>query len=103
MYDAFNSIDANCSGTLTNDEFRRIIQSRGFYVSDKEATEIVEKMDKNKDGRVTFSEVSLIFKNSCLQFCDDITNFNQLSLSERQHADKTFVTTYLTLVPNIVN
>ena len=102
MYDAFNSIDANCSGTLTNDEFRRIIQSRGFYVSDKEATEIVEKMDKNKDGRVTFSEVSRISK-SHLRFCDDITNFNQLSLSERQNADKTFVTTYLTLVPNIVN
>ena len=60
-YEAFNSIDANGNGTLTNDEFRRMIQSRGFYVSDKEATEIVEKMDKNKDGRVTFSEVSNTF------------------------------------------
>ena len=26
--------------------------------SEKEATEIVEKMDKNKDGRVSFAEVS---------------------------------------------
>ena len=32
--------------------------SRGFYVSEKEATEIVEKMDRNKDGRVSFAEVS---------------------------------------------
>ena len=32
--------------------------SRGFYVSEKEATEIVEKMDKNKNGRVSFAEVS---------------------------------------------
>ena len=53
-------------------------------------------MDKNKDGRVTFSEVSVSF-NLSLRFCDDITNFNQLSLSEKQDADKTFVTTYLIL------
>ena len=37
-YEAFNSVDANGSGNLTQDEFRRMIQSRGFYVSDKEAT-----------------------------------------------------------------
>ena len=61
VYDAFNSLDANGNGVISQDEFRRMIQSRGFYVSDKEATEIVEKMDKNKDGRVTFSEVSNSF------------------------------------------
>ena len=33
-----------------------MIMSRGFYVSEKEATEIVEKMDKNKDGKVTQQE-----------------------------------------------
>ena len=95
-YDAFNSLDANGNGVVSADEFRRMIQSRGFYVSDKEATEIVEKMDKNKDGRVTFSEVSIAF-NPSLRFCDDIPKFNQLSLSERHYADKTFVTTYLIL------
>lgn len=46
----------NRDGAITREEFKRLIQSRGFYVSEKEATEIVEKMDKNKDGRVTFSE-----------------------------------------------
>jgi Ca2+-binding EF-hand superfamily protein len=35
-----------------------MIESRGFYVSHKEVDEIVEKMDKNKDGRVSFAEVS---------------------------------------------
>ena len=58
VYEAFNSLDMNDSGCISRDEFRRLIQSRGFYVSDKEATEIVEKMDKNKDGRVSFAEVS---------------------------------------------
>ena len=79
-YEAFNSLDANGNGVISQDEFRRMIQSRGFYVSDKEATEIVEKMDKNKDGRVTFSEVSNFFKRqfySCTRFCDDI----QISIS----------------------
>ena len=58
VYDAFNSLDLDSNGQLTRDEFKRIIQSRGFYVSEKEATQIVEKMDKNKDGRVYFAEVS---------------------------------------------
>ena len=58
MYDAFNSLDLNADGRITRDEFKRIIQSRGFYVSEKEVDEIVEKMDKNKDGRVSFAEVS---------------------------------------------
>lgn len=58
VYEAFNSLDLNDDGTITRDEFKRIIQSRGFYVSEKEASQIVEKMDKNKDGRVSFAEVS---------------------------------------------
>ena len=58
MYEAFNSMDMNDSGSISRDEFRRMIQSRGFYVSEKEVEEIVEKMDRNKDGRVSFAEVS---------------------------------------------
>lgn len=62
VYEAFNSLDMNASGQVSREEFKRLIQSRGFYVSEKEATEIVEKMDKNKNGRVSFAEVSLFFK-----------------------------------------
>ena len=58
VYEAFNSLDQNDSGAVSREEFKRLIQSRGFYVSEKEATEIVEKMDKNKNGRVSFAEVS---------------------------------------------
>jgi len=56
VYEAFNSLDQNDSGCISREEFKRLIQSRGFYVSEKEATEIVEKMDKNKNGRVSFAE-----------------------------------------------
>ena len=55
-YDAFNSLDLNGDGRISREEFKRIIQSRGFYVSEKEVSEIVEKMDKTKDGRVSFAE-----------------------------------------------
>lgn len=56
VYEAFNSLDLRDDGAITRDEFKRLIQSRGFYVSEKEAEELVEKMDKNKDGRVSFAE-----------------------------------------------
>jgi len=56
FYEAFNSLDLNDNGNIGREEFRGLIQSRGFYVSDKEAREIVEKMDKNKNGRVSFAE-----------------------------------------------
>ena len=61
VYEAFNSLDLNEDGRITRDEFKRIIQSRGFYVSEKEANQIVEKMDKTKDGRVSFAEVRYHF------------------------------------------
>lgn len=61
-YEAFNSMDLNDDGAITRDEFKRMIQSRGFYVSEKEADQIVEKFDKTKTGRVSYSEVSFSVK-----------------------------------------
>ena len=68
VFEAFNSLDQNDSGAISREEFKRLIMSRGFYVSEKEATEIVEKMDKNKDGRVSFAEVSLVFKMKSVEW-----------------------------------
>lgn len=56
VYEAFNSCDLNDNGSVSQDEFRRIIESRGFYVSDQEAGQILKKFDTNKDGRVSYSE-----------------------------------------------
>jgi Ca2+-binding EF-hand superfamily protein len=64
VYEAFNSMDINDSGSISREEFKRMIQSRGFYVSEKEVEEIVEKMDKNKNGRVSFAEVSNLSKSA---------------------------------------
>ena len=59
VYEAFNSLDLDNDTVLTKEEFRRLIESRGFYVSDKEAEHITKKFDANGDGRISYSEVSV--------------------------------------------
>ena len=56
VYSAFNSLDLNWDGAITSDEIKRLIESRGFYVSHVEAEQIVKKFDANCDGRVTLGE-----------------------------------------------
>lgn len=58
VYEAFNSLDMNEDGCLSKEEFRRLIESRGFYVSQNEADDLAKKFDADKDGRITYSEVS---------------------------------------------
>ena len=60
IYDAFLSCDLNEDGTISKDELRRLIESRGFYVSEKEMNSLVEKIDRDKDGRISYSEVSRV-------------------------------------------
>lgn len=60
VYEAFNSIDLNDDSVLTKEEFRRLIESRGFYVSDREAEQIHKKFDHNRNGVVSYSEVSVM-------------------------------------------
>lgn len=44
------------NGRISKEEFRKMIESRGFYVSEKEVITLVDKMDKNKDGRISYHE-----------------------------------------------
>lgn len=55
VYEAFNSLDLNDDGRVTADEIKRIIESRGFYVSHKEANSALDKFDKNRVGSVTYT------------------------------------------------
>lgn len=61
VYEAFNSLDMNDSGDICKEEFRRLIESRGFYVSQTEADQLAKKFDGDKNGRITYSEVSVSF------------------------------------------
>jgi len=54
---AFNSLDLMADGAVTSGEIKRIIESRGFYVTQKEADQVLAKFDAPpKDGHVYFHE-----------------------------------------------
>ena len=48
----------NEDGTISKEDIKRLIESRGFYVSEKEVSSLVEKIDKDRDGRISYAEVS---------------------------------------------
>ncbi len=56
LNEAFNSLDINEDGRVTFDELKRMIESRGFVVNSKDLTQVLDKMDKDGDGTVTYSE-----------------------------------------------
>jgi len=56
IYEAFGSCDLNEDGKVTKQEIKKLIESRGFYVSEKEMHTLVEKIDKDKDGRISYAE-----------------------------------------------
>jgi len=37
-------------------EIKRLVESRGFFISDKEAAMLVVKFDKDKDGLIRYNE-----------------------------------------------
>lgn len=53
---AFNSLDLNADGRINSCEIKRIIESRGFFVTQKEAQQVLAKFDENKDGQVLYHE-----------------------------------------------
>jgi Ca2+-binding EF-hand superfamily protein len=57
-FEAFNSLDLNGDGSLNAEELRRIIESRGYFVGLKECDQVIKKMDKNRNHRVSFAEFS---------------------------------------------
>lgn len=77
VYEAFNSLDLNDNNSISADEFKRLIESRGFYVSYKEADQVLKKFDADHNGRVTYSEVSIKLRVPAVMK----QIINQLSLS----------------------
>jgi Ca2+-binding EF-hand superfamily protein len=61
IFDAFLTCDMNENGLVSREELKRLIESRGFYVSEKEINTLVEKIDRDKDGKISYAEVSSSF------------------------------------------
>ena len=56
VYNAFNSLDSNNDGRVDKFEIKRLIESRGFYVSHLEAGQVLKKFDANNDGTINLNE-----------------------------------------------
>lgn len=54
--EAFNSLDWAKIGTANIDDFRRLLRDSGYYTSNEELFKVMERFDKNKDGRISYSE-----------------------------------------------
>lgn len=56
LYQAFIALDKDKNGFITMNEFQSVLQSQGIIVNGKDLQGLMEKYDKNKDGRVSYSE-----------------------------------------------
>ena len=56
LHDAFQAVDRDRNGFITLDEFQGILQEHGLYVTGKDLESLMERYDKNMDGRVSYSE-----------------------------------------------
>ena len=56
LENAFEVCDLNGSGEVTHQEIRRLIESRGLFISDKEAKSLMDKFDKGNRGTINKHE-----------------------------------------------
>ena len=80
VYEAFNSLDLSGDGKVDAAEIKRLIESRGFYVSHKEADSVLKKFDRDNDGSINYNEVSNYLKH---WFNDDRNYYSYPCLSTR--------------------
>jgi len=55
-YEAFNSLDLSGCGGINANDLKRMIESRGYFVSFREVDAVIDKFDKNHNKEVSFSE-----------------------------------------------
>ena len=54
--EAFDAVDKNHNGFITKNEFAELLDEHRFFASNKELDLLIDRYDKNKDGRVSYSE-----------------------------------------------
>lgn len=55
-YEAFKACDINEDGIVTKNEVRRMLESRGLFLSELESQMLMNKLDKDRDGRISLNE-----------------------------------------------
>ena len=56
VHEAFQSCDRDGNGYLTRDELTRTVAAFGHFMSDKELQLLMQRFDKNHNGRITYQE-----------------------------------------------
>lgn len=54
--DAFTAVDSDRNGFITRDEFKGILREYGFFPTETELQWLVDRYDRDRDGRITYSE-----------------------------------------------
>lgn len=56
MHDAFTAIDCDENGFITLEEFKRILNEHGIFVTNQDLVSLISRYDKNQDGKVSYGE-----------------------------------------------
>ena len=56
IHEAFLAIDKNNNGSIQRTELRAILAENGVYASEKDLLMIIQRFDRNSDGRISYSE-----------------------------------------------
>ncbi len=56
IYEAFHSIKKNSRGWITATTFKELLNDQGVFASDEDAELLVERYDRNRNGKVSYSE-----------------------------------------------
>ena len=56
MHEAFQAVDRDRNGYITYDEFKLLLEQHGIFATIKDVESLMDRYDKNKDGRVSYSE-----------------------------------------------
>jgi Ca2+-binding EF-hand superfamily protein len=53
---AFNSLDLKADGGIDACELRRMIESRGIPVTGKEISDLIDRFDTTKSGKICYNQ-----------------------------------------------
>lgn len=55
-FEAFEALDKDQNGVINKFEFRELLADHGFYATSKELEGLMNRYDKNEDGKVSYTE-----------------------------------------------